>query len=125
MSDKPPIEPDLEPQGASKQIGRERVPADRTETSRLSLETITVFLSAIAIIVTLILTTLAGTKQSANLILQLQSVRETRLEDVREAIGSNVNSLDSRLREIESRMSNLEGQLTNQEEGSSCEPDAC
>ena len=64
----------------------------------------------------MILTSLAGTRQSAELILQLQSVRETRLADVRDAIGSSVNSLDSRIREIESRISNLEGQLTNQQE---------
>ena len=116
MSDKAPPKPDSEPQGASEQNGRKRVPPDGIETSRLSLEIIAVFLSSFAIIVTLILTTLAGTSQSANLILELQNVRETRLADVREAIGSNVNSLDSRIREIESRISNLEGQLTNQQE---------
>ena len=125
MNDRAPAEPDSEPQGASEQNGRKRVPPDGKETSRLSLEIFVVFLSAFAIIVTLILTTLAGTRQSANLILELQNVRETRLEDVRDAIGSNVNSLDFRIREIESRISNLEGQLTNQQEGSTCETEEC
>lgn len=92
MSDKAPPEPDSEPQGTNEQNGKRRVPTDDTRTSRLSAEIIAVFLTGFAIVVTMILTSLAGIRTSSNLIIQLQNVRETRLEDVRDAIGSNVNS---------------------------------